>query len=83
MTQDFKEKEIIGLIHAYRRRMVANGQAVKTVFALVALEGSGFTPGTCAAWGCLRSYVEMRQQQFAKPDKWDIVEIHPDQEIEA
>jgi hypothetical protein len=77
------EKEVIALIKAYRRRMLANGQPVKTVFALVALAGSGFPPDTCIAWGCLRYYVEMRQQQQPHPGMWEIIEIHPDQEIGA
>jgi hypothetical protein len=60
------EKEVIALIKAYRRRMLANGQPVKTVFALVALAGSGFPPDTCIAWGCLRSYVEGKCHELAR-----------------
>ena len=83
MTTELNENQIIGLIHSYRSRMVANGQPVKVVFALVAMAGSGFPAGACMAWGCNRGYVEARQQQFDKPDKWEVIEIQPDQEIEA
>jgi hypothetical protein len=83
MTQQPSERELIGLIQGYRARMVAAGQPVKVIHALVATKGASVPAGTLLAWGCLRGYVEARQTYHPDKDKSEIIEIQPDQEIEV
>lgn len=51
----------------------------KRVLGVVALKGASQPPGTIAAWGLHRPYVENRLAMLPDPDKWEIQEFEPEE----